>query len=64
MSDRASASPPCALCLSTDTRRLDFLSMQAPVDYYRCSACGNLWREPKKKLEATSPDGTPHQRSA
>jgi len=32
----------CVRCTSSDVRRLDYLSQNAWVDYYRCAACGHV----------------------
>ena len=43
---------PCVRCTSAEVRRLDYVSQDAWVDYYRCSSCGHVWNVPKVRPRA------------
>ena len=42
-----SATQPCPRCSSHDTRQLEYLSLHAFVDYWRCGFCTHVWTIPK-----------------
>jgi hypothetical protein len=43
----ASPAPLCPRCSSRDTRPLEYLSLHALVDYWRCGFCTHVWTIPK-----------------
>ena len=52
----------CPNCHALNSRQMAEISRVAPVDYYRCEECGNVWATEKGRTTVVSRITTPPQK--